>query len=58
MTFDKFFKIAADLTAGRDISDEDEAEFCETMLSLSKQQPPDMTLIDYAKQVAKGGAKA
>ena len=54
MTFDKFFKIAADLTAGNYISDEYDAEFVEMMGELSKDQPPEMTLNDYAKQVAKG----
>ena len=56
MTFDKFFKIAADLTAGRFISDEDDAEFVAKMLELGEHQPDNMTLIDYAKQVAAGEA--
>lgn len=54
MTFDKFFKIAADLTAGKYISDEDDKEFVAKMLELGRQQSPEMTLIDYAKQVARG----
>jgi len=58
MTFDKFFKLVADLTAGRDMSVEDEKEFVEQMLSLSEQQPADMNLIDYARQIAKGETKA
>lgn len=67
MTFDKFFKIAADLTAGRHISDEDDAEFVAQMVELSSDmdafgrifdqlrgQSPTDALIDYAKRIASG----
>lgn len=54
MTFDKFFNIAADLTVGRFISDEDDAEFVAKILELGEHQPENMTLIEYAKQIAAG----
>ena len=54
MTFDKFFKLFADLTAGRDISEDDDRELVKQMLKLSENRSSEMALVNYAKLIARG----